>query len=72
MLDFNGIERVQIAAWRSDNIVINDLPAPASQVAIDLAATGTSYGDYQSDRDRQRKPPEVISSLSIAAAAPSG
>ncbi|WP_249779419.1 beta strand repeat-containing protein [Bradyrhizobium sediminis] len=51
-MDINGIERVQIAASDGpDNIVVNDLTGTGiTQVAIDLAATGTSYGDGQSDQ----------------------
>ena len=50
-MDLNGVEHVQIAAaGGADNIVINDLTGTGvTQVAIDLAAAGTSHGDGQAD-----------------------
>jgi Ca2+-binding RTX toxin-like protein len=51
-MDLNGIERVQIAgSGGADTIVINDLTGTdITQVAIDLAAAGTTYGDGQIDQ----------------------
>jgi Ca2+-binding RTX toxin-like protein len=51
-MDINGIESVQVAAsGGADNIVVNDLTGTGiTQVAIDLAAAGTTHGDGQSDQ----------------------
>jgi Ca2+-binding RTX toxin-like protein len=51
-MDINGIERVQIAAsGGADTIAINDLTGTGiTQVAIDLAAAGSTYGDGQTDQ----------------------
>jgi Ca2+-binding RTX toxin-like protein len=51
-MDINGIEHVHIAAsGGADNIVVNDLTGTGiTQVAIDLAAAGTNFGDGQSDQ----------------------
>jgi hypothetical protein len=50
-MDLNGVERIQLAALGgADNIVVNDLTGTdVKQVAIDLAAPGTTSGDGQPD-----------------------
>ena len=52
IMDLNGIERIELAAaGGADNIVVNDLTGTGvTQVAIDLAATGTGHGDGQPDQ----------------------
>jgi len=51
-MDLNGVERIQLAAnGGADTIIINDLAGTdVKEVAIDLAAAGTSKGDGQSDQ----------------------
>jgi Ca2+-binding RTX toxin-like protein len=51
-MDINGIERIALAAAAgADNVVVNDLSSTGiTQVAIDLAAAGTSHGDGQPDQ----------------------
>ena len=51
-MDLNGIERIELAtAGGADNVVVNDLTGTGiTEVAIDLAATGTAHGDGQPDQ----------------------
>ena len=46
-MDLNGVEQIQFAALGgADNITVNDLTGTGvTQVAIDLAATGSTSGD---------------------------
>jgi Ca2+-binding RTX toxin-like protein len=50
-MDLNGVEHIQLdAAGGADTITVNDLTGTdVTQVAIDLAATGTTTGDGQPD-----------------------
>ena len=51
-MDLNGVEQIQFAALGgADTITVNDLTGTdVKQVAIDLAATGTTSGDSASDQ----------------------
>src|SRR4029077_10286188 len=51
-MDLNSVEHIQLAAaGGADNITVGDLTGTGvTQVAIDLAATGTSSGDGQPDQ----------------------
>ncbi len=51
-MDLNSVEKIQLAgAGGVDTITVNDLTGTdVKQVAIDLAAAGTSHGDGQSDQ----------------------
>ena len=51
-MDLNSVERIQLgAAGGADTIVVNDLTGTdVKEVAIDLAAAGTSTGDGQADQ----------------------
>jgi Ca2+-binding RTX toxin-like protein len=51
-MDLNGIEHIQLnAAGGADTITVNDLTGTdVTQVAIDLAASGTTNGDGQPDQ----------------------
>ena len=50
-MDMHGIERIEVAPFGgADNITVNDLAGSGvKQVAIDLAAPGTTAGDGQTD-----------------------
>jgi Ca2+-binding RTX toxin-like protein len=51
-MDVNSVERIKVAPLDgADNITVNDLTGTGvTQVAIDLAAAGTTRGDGQSDQ----------------------
>ncbi len=50
-MDLNGVEHIQLnAAGGADTVTVNDLTGTdVTQIAIDLAATGTTSGDGQPD-----------------------
>ena len=71
-MDLNGVETIRLAALGgADTITVNDLTGTdVTQVAIDLAAAGTTGGDGAGrSGDRQWHRRRTMSSRSPAAAA---